>query len=313
MLRIIVRRLISLPFVILSITFITFIAGYLAPGDPILALMGNQRDEVIYEQLRETYGLNAPWYEQYIDYVTGLAQGDLGLSYRFAERPVWDLIGDSIGISFSLGLVALTLSITVGIPVGTMAALRQNSTVDRFGMTFMLAFYAIPSFVLIPVLQWINYQVFLFTDGTALPAAGWGRLEHWIMPVIALSATSMGYIARLTRSSVLEISRQEFVRTANAKGLTLRRIHWAHIFRNAMLPIVTVIGPSIAFLVTGAFIVENLFSIPGIGFLSINAIEQRDYPVIQGTTVFLALAVVIMNLITDITYVLLDPRVQLER
>jgi ABC-type dipeptide/oligopeptide/nickel transport system permease component len=309
MLTLIFRRLISLPVVILSITFVTFIVGYFAPGDPILALMGSQRDQQIYERLRERYGLNRPWHEQYLNYLGGLAQGSLGLSYRFAERPVWDIIRGGVPVSLQLGVTALTLSLTVGIPVGIAAALKPNSLFDRASMALMLGFYAIPSFVLIPVFQWLNYQVYR-AGGPALPAAGWGRPEHWIMPVLVLAAASMGYIARLTRSSVLEVSHQDFIRTAQAKGLTRQRIRWAHIFRNAVLPIITIIGPSIAFLVTGSFVVESLFAIPGIGFLAVEAIGQRDYPVIQGTTVILAVAVVIMNLITDIAYTLFDPRVR---
>ena len=311
MITLIMRRLASLPFVIFSITFITFTVGYLAPGDPILTMMGSRHDPVTYERLRHFYGLDLPWYQQYLNYMTGLAHGDLGLSFRYQGRPVWDLIRDGVPVSFSLGLAALSLSVFVGVPVGLLAALRQNSLVDRASTTLMLALYSIPSFVLIPVLQWLNYQSYV-RGGPSLPVAGWGRPEHWIMPVLVLSAASMGYIARLTRSSVVEVTRQDYIRTAYAKGLHERRIDTMHIFRNAMLPVITVIGPSIAFLVTGAFVVENLFAIPGIGFLSVQAISQRDYPVIQSTTVIVAIAVVMMNLVTDLLYTLLDPRVRVE-
>lgn len=311
MLRLILQRLASLPFVIVSVTFVTFIAGYLAPGDPILALMGNQRDPALYERLRDIYGLNRPWYEQYLSYLGGLAQGNFGLSYRFAQRPVLDLIRDGIGVSFALGLAALTLSVAVGVPAGIFAALRQNSAAERGLMALMLGLFAIPSFVLIPILQWANYQVYRAV-GSALPAAGWGRPEHWVMPVLVLSAASLGYIARLTRANVLEVMRQDYVRTARAKGLSETRVRAAHILRNAALPIVTVIGPSVAFLVTGAFVVETLFAIPGVGFLSIQAIGQRDYPVIQGTTVLLATAVMVMNLVTDLLYMALDPRIRVD-
>ncbi|MBZ0302674.1 MAG: ABC transporter permease [Anaerolineae bacterium] len=311
MITLIVRRLASLPFVIFSITFITFVVGYLAPGDPILTMMGARHDPATYERLRHLYGLDLPWFQQYGNYMLGLVQGDLGLSFRYQGRPVWELIRTGVPVSFTLGLAALSLSVAVGVPVGLLAALHQNTLVDRASTTFMLALYSIPSFVLIPVLQWLNYQSY-FRGGPSLPVAGWGRPEHWIMPVIVLSGASMGYIARLTRSSVVEVIRQDYVRTAHAKGLTERRVNAMHIFRNAMLPVITVIGPSIAFLVTGAFVVENLFAIPGIGFLSVQAIAQRDYPVIQSTTVIVAIAVVLMNLVTDFMYTILDPRVQVE-
>lgn len=305
------RRLLSLPFVIFSITFITFIVGYLAPGDPILTMMGSRNDPVIYERLRHLYGLDLPWYEQYLNYLGGLLQGSLGLSFRFQGRPVWDLIANGVPVSVMLGITALILSLSLGVPIGIMAALRHNSALDRGSMGLMLALYSLPSFVLIPILQWLNYQSYS-RGGPSLPVAGWGKPEHWIMPVMVLSAASLGYVARLTRSSMLDVLREDYIRTAHAKGLTEQRIRWAHAFRNAMLPLVTVVGPAVAFLVTGAFVVENLFAIPGIGFLSVQAIEQRDYPVIQGTTVLLAVAVVAMNLVTDIVYGLLDPRVRVE-
>ncbi|MDZ4765133.1 MAG: ABC transporter permease [Chloroflexota bacterium] len=309
MFALILKRLISLPFVILAVTFLTFIVGYFAPGDPILNLMGNQRDQAIYERLRTLYGLDLPWHEQYLRYVVGLLQGDFGLSYRFAQRPVIDLIRDGLPVSLLLGLNALLFSLALGVPLGVLAALRHNTVIERVIMALILALYAVPSFVLIPLLQWLNYQVYL-ARGSALPAAGWGRPEHWIMPTIVLAAASLGYIARITRASMLETLGQDYIRTAQSKGLRWSRIQWVHLFRNAILPILTVVGPAIAFLVTGAFVIETLFSIPGIGFLSVEAISQRDYPVIQGTTVILALAVVVMSLITDLLYVVFDPRIR---
>lgn len=311
MLRVISRRLISLPFVLLAVTFLTFIVGYLAPGDPILNLMGNQRDPVIYERLRTLYGLNLPWYEQYLNYLGGLLQGNFGLSFRFAQRPVIDLISSGIGISIILGLGALILSLVIGVPSGLYAALHKDKISDRLLMVVMLSLFAVPSFVLIPILRWANYQAYL-AGLPALPAAGWGRPEHWIMPMIVLSAASLGLIARITRASMVEVLNEDYIRTAYAKGLTENTVRWRHAFRNALLPIVTMVGPSVAFLVTGAFVVESLFSIPGIGFLSVTAIEQRDYPVIQATTVILAISVVIVNLVVDLLYTVLDPRVRVD-
>lgn len=311
MLKLIFKRLLTLPFMVVSVTLITFVVGYMAPGDPILAMLGGRTDPQAYERLRHTYGLDLPWHEQYLDYLTGLIRGDLGLSFRFQGRPVTDILGAGISVSIALGLVALIVSLAIGIPVGLWAAVRHNSVSDRLSMALMLVLYSVPSFVLIAVLRWVNYQ-FYQRGLPSLPVAGWGKPEHWVMPVIVLSAASMGYIARLTRVSILEVQRQDYIRTARAKGLRSRRILWIHTFRNAALPIITVIGPSVAFLVTGAFVVENLFSIPGIGFLSVQAIQQRDYPVIQSTTVILALSVLFMNLVTDLLYTLIDPRVRVE-
>jgi peptide/nickel transport system permease protein/oligopeptide transport system permease protein len=311
MVALIARRLVSLPLVVVSVTFLVFIVGYLAPGDPILTMMGNQRDPVVYENLRHLYGLDLPWYEQYWRYLQGLLHGDLGMSYRYAQRPVTDLIGGGVRVSLSLGGAALALSVALGIPVGMYAAFHHNRWGERLAMVPMLALFAIPSFVLIPILQWTNYRFYL-RGWPALPAAGWGSPETWVMPVIVLAAGNLGYISRLTRANVLDVLRQDYIRTARGKGLPERIIHNTHVLRNAMLPIVTVIGPAIAFLVTGAFVVESLFSIPGVGFLSVQAVEQRDYPVIQGTVVVLTLAVVLMNLVTDLAYSVLDPRVRLD-
>lgn len=311
MFRIILRRLISLPLIMLSVTFLTFIAGHLAPGDPILAMMGNQRDPVVYANLRSTYGLDQPWYAQYWNYVTGLLHGNLGLSYRYAQRPVTDLISSGIWVSLSLGGVALGLSLLLAIPAGVFAAYHHNRWGERLTMVPMLAFFAIPSFVLIAILRWINYRVYQ-QGWPALPAAGWGAPSNWVMPVIVLAAANTGYIARIARENVLDVLNQDYVRTARAKGLPEQTVRVTHVLRNAMLPIVTVVGPAIAFLVTGAFVVESLFSIPGVGFLSVQAVLQRDYPVIQGTVIVLTMAVVIMNLITDLVYILLDPRVRID-
>lgn len=310
--KIIGRRLLSLVFVIFSITFVTFIVGYLAPGDPILVLMGPRRDPELYQNLRHQYGLDQPWPKQYVDYVAGLVQGSLGKSYHYQNRTVNDILGSGMPVSMQLGGAALLLSLLLGIPAGIFSALRQNSWLDRGNMIVMLALFSIPSFVLIPILRAINYFIFYQNNLPSLPAAGWGKAEHWVMPVLVLATANVGYIARLTRSSMLETLRQEYIRTAQAKGLRPYQITYGHAFRNALLPIVTVIGPSLAFLVTGTFVVESLFAIPGVGFIAVQAIGQRDYPVIQGVTVILAIAVVLMNLLTDLAYTFFDPRIRLE-
>ena len=306
------RRLLGLIFVLFSITFLTFIVGYLAPGDPILVLMGPRRDPAIYANLRHQYGLDLPWYQQYLNYVGGLLHGDLGQSFRYQGRSVNDILGGGVVVSVSLGAMALAVSLLIGIPTGVMASVRQNSWLDRTSMITMLALFSIPSFVLIPILRAFNYYVLYQNGLPSLPPAGWGTPAHWVMPVAVLAAASMGYMARLTRSSMLETLHQDYIRTARAKGLPRRQVIFGHAWRNALLPIVTVIGPALAFLVTGSFVVESLFAIPGVGFLGIQAISQRDYPVIQGTTVILAFAVVFMNLVTDVLYRVLDPTIKAE-
>jgi ABC-type dipeptide/oligopeptide/nickel transport system permease component len=303
------RRLLQLVFVLFSISFITFMVGHLAPGDPVQAMMGNRRDPKLYEQLRHQYGLDRPWYEQYAGYVLGVLQGDLGKSYRYAGRPVWELIQQGVPVSASLGMAALTLSVLVGIPVGVLASVHANGAFDRASMAVMLTLFAVPSFVIAGLLQ--TLQVILFQSGLPnLPTSGWSKPENWVMPVVVLSAATMGYLARLTRSSMISVLRQDYIRTAWAKGARPRRVYMVHALRNALIPIVTVLGPSVAFVVVGSFVVENVFRVPGIGFVAVQAISTRDYPVIQSVALLLALIVALLSLVTDVLYGILDPRIR---
>jgi ABC-type dipeptide/oligopeptide/nickel transport system permease component len=309
--RIISRRVLSLIFVLFSVTFLTFIVSYLAPGDPVLNMMGGRHDPIRYAFLKHLYGLDQSWLQQYFTYIRHLLQGNLGFSFKYPERPVWTLISNGVPVSLELGGLALIVSVVVGVPAGVLAALWSNTWRDTAVMGVMLALYSVPSFVIIPVL-WI-IDLALYKAGLpSLPVAGWGKPDHVILPVLVLAAANVGFIARLMRSSMLEVMRQDFIRTARAKGVPEGLVIRRHVLRNALIPLLTVLGPATAFLVTGAFVVENLFAIPGIGYLAVQAIGQRDYPVIQATTILLALAVVVMNLLTDLAYTAADPRVRAE-
>jgi ABC-type dipeptide/oligopeptide/nickel transport system permease component len=198
----------------------------------------------------------------------------------------------------------------VGVPLGVFAALHDGTFADRGLVALALALYSIPSFVLIPLIWMANLAIFR-AGYPNLPQAGWGMPGHIILPVLVLAAANVGYITQLTRSSMLEVLRDDYVRTARAKGLLERTVIVRHVLRNALLPLITLLGPTTAFLVTGAFVVEVLFNIPGIGRIAVEAVGRRDYPVIQGTTVILGIAVVIMNLISDLLYHVFDPRFQL--
>jgi ABC-type dipeptide/oligopeptide/nickel transport system permease component len=297
--------------VLFSVTFLTFVVSYLAPGDPILNMMGGRQDPARYAFLRQLYGFDRPWYIQYFTYVGHLLQGNLGYSFKYPERPVWDLIANGVPVSLKLGGLALLVSVVTGVTAGVLAALWRNTWRDALIMTVMLALYSIPSFVIIPLL-WIVDLALYQAKLPSLPVAGWGKPEHLVLPVLVLSAANMGFIARLMRSSMLEVLQMDFIRTARAKGVPEPLVIRRHVLRNALLPLLTVLGPASAFLVTGAFVVENLFAIPGIGYLTVQSIGQRDYPVIQATTIMLALAVVAMNLVTDLAYTLADPRVRSE-
>ena len=310
MLRFFTRRAVSLVFVLFSLTFLTFFIGHLAPGDPILVLMGQRRDPEAYARLQRMYGLDQPLFVQYVDYVSGLLRGDFGLSFQYEGRPVRTILSQGIGISLEVGGLALALSVLIGVPLGMLAALRQHTLTDRGVVGFSLALYSIPSFVLIPLIWAVNLAIFR-AGYPNLPQAGWGRPEHFVLPVLVLAATNIGYITQLTRSAIVEILREDYVRTARAKGLRQSTVINRHVLRNALLPLVTFLGPATAFLVTSGFVVEVLFNIPGMGRIAVEAVGRRDYPVIQGTTVILGIAVVMMNLVSDLVYQVLDPRIRL--
>ena len=310
MLRFFARRGISMIFVLFSLTFLTFIIGHLAPGDPILVLMGPRQDPEIYARLRHLYGLDQPLLTQYVHYVALLVRGDLGLSFSYEGRTVRELIEQGLPISFGVGGLALLVSLIVGVPLGMFAALRDGTLADRGLVALALGLYSIPSFVLIPLIWMVNLAIFR-AGYPNLPQAGWGTPSHIVLPVVVLAAANVGYITQLTRASMLEVLRDDYVRTARAKGLIERTVILRHVLRNALLPLITLLGPTTAFLVTGAFIVEVLFNIPGIGRIAVEAVGRRDYPVIQGTTIILGIAVVIMNLISDLLYHVFDPRIQL--
>jgi ABC-type dipeptide/oligopeptide/nickel transport system permease component len=314
MIQFLIKRLIGLIFVVIGVSFVTFIMGYFSPSDPITALCGLHCTPAVHAKLAHSYGLDLPWYQQYWNFITKALHGDFGLSFESLGRPVTDVIAPSLLVSVQLGLMAFTLTLLIGIPIGILAALRRNTWIDTTSMGVMLFFYALPTFVLIPLYQLLMiFFVQKFNlDSPPLPTSGWeGGPEYKLMPVIILAAGGMGYYARLTRTVMLEVLSQDYVRTARSKGLRERVVVYVHALRNAMLPLLTVIGPSLAFIVNGAFVVELLFSIPGIGFISINSISTRDWPIVQATVMLLALAVVVMNFLTDIAYSIVDPRIRL--
>jgi oligopeptide transport system permease protein len=319
MVQFLVKRFIGLIFVIIGVTFITFILGLNAPGDPIQQLLGNHVVHSVYVSLRHSYGLDLPWYHQYWNFLTNLARFNLGLSFHQQNYPVWNILRDGVPVSAELGFFALILQLLVGIPIGILSALKANSWVDTVNMGVMLVLFALPSFVLAIFAQLIIVWIDTATGGS-WPVAGWGAswhfgwsdIQYMIAPVLVYAAVGTALFARLGRTSMLEVLRQDYVRTARAKGLRESIVVYRHAFRNAMIPLVTVFGLSIGLLVTGAFFIETIFNIPGIGTITISSINNRDYPVIQATVVLLAVAVVLGNLISDLLYSVADPRIKAE-
>lgn len=308
MLAFLIRRLAGLIFVLFGILLLTFLVAHAAPGDPVQTILGQRHDPALYRELRHFYGLDRPLYVQFLDYLGGLLHGDLGYSYHLAETPVTALLGRYVPVSLELGLPALALSLLLGVPLGVLAGVRRNTAADAVSMGAALVLYSIPTFVLIPLL--LAADDWLYAQGyPSLPVEGWGTLSEAILPVAVLAAPTLAYIARLTRTSILAVLYEDYIRTARAKGLPGRTIIFKHALRVALLPVVTYLAPAIALLITGTFVVENLFNIPGVGFAVVNSIFERDYPVVQGLTVVIAAAVVILNLLGDIAYSLLDPRI----
>jgi ABC-type dipeptide/oligopeptide/nickel transport system permease component len=317
MFQFLVKRLIGLIFVVVGVTFITFIMGYFAPGDPIRGMLGVHFNPIVYAQLKHAYGLDLPWYQQYYNFLSKLVRGDLGLSFETQNRPVWDILKEGLPTSLELGLWGLLLEFLVGIPLGVIAALKAGKWIDSLSMGVSLILYAIPSFILAVLFQvvvvWLHINA-----GLNWPVSGWGTPWHYtwtdiqfkIGPILIFAAVGMAYFARLTRTSTLEVLRQDYIRTARAKGLAERIVIYRHALRNALIPIITVLGVAIGFLVVGAFFIEEVFNLPGIGYITISSVQTRDYPVIQATTVLLATAVVLGNLISDLLYTVVDPRIK---
>lgn len=309
--RFLIRRLAGLVFVLLGVTFITFILGYLSPGSPVELLCGSKCTGPMIASLNHLYHLDLPWYEQYATFLNNLLHLDLGLSFTQRGRHVWDILGSGVPISAQIGLTSLLCQVLIGVPVGIIAAVRAGSRLDTASMSFALMLYAIPTFISIPFYQLIMVQLSLH-NLPFLPVSGWNGLFdiHAFGPIFLLTLLGLGFYARLTRSTMLEVLGQDYVRTARAKGLQERVVIVRHAFRNAMVPLVTALGPAVAFVVGGAFFTETLFQIPGIGHIAVLSISNKDMPTVQGTVIIVAVAVAVMNLMVDLVYGLLDPRIK---
>ncbi|MDO8569060.1 MAG: ABC transporter permease [Dehalococcoidales bacterium] len=303
----ILRRLLWTPVLLLVVGFITFVLGYYGPGDPTETLMRQYNDPNVVARIRQQRGLDKPLLVQYGLYVVHAVQGDLGESYKYPGQSVTGLIGGRMLVSSQLGLAALILSIILGIPVGLLAARRQGHWQDTGIISASLLFYALPVFITAPFLL----MLFVLWLGI-LPSHGWGGLfdTHIIMPALVMGIPGVAFIARMSRNSIVEVLGQDYVRTARAKGLPEYIVYWRHVLRNALIPIFTIVGMGLATLVTGAVITETYFGIPGVGRLAVEAFFARDYPVIMAFTLIIAGAYVLTNLLVDVGYRLLDPRIR---
>lgn len=307
MARYIILRLIGIVGVLWLIGTMTFFLMHAIPGGPWDERQGFIAPEVK-ENIRRKYGLDRPMHEQYLGYWANLLRGDLGIPYSSPTETVTEVIGRTWPASIQLGTMAIALALVTGLPLGMVAALRQNSWIDQVATALATFGIVTPSFVLAIFMIWL----FSRTLGL-LPPGGWDSPKHYIMPVLTFAVGPMAIIARYTRSSILDVVHSDFVRTAQAKGLRYSVVTRRHILRNALIPMLTIITPMATLYVTGSIFIEGIFRVPGIGRFFVESIFVRDYPMIMGLTLFYALLVAIAYLITDLLYLVADPRIDFER
>jgi oligopeptide transport system permease protein len=297
------RRILWIIPVLFAVSILTFFLMHAVPGGPWDA--EKRLPANVQARLNAQYGLDKPLYEQYIQWAGGFVTGDLGPSYRSRDRRVNDIIGDGIAVTFQLGVMAFALSVIVGIPLGIFAALGHNRWPDYLSTSISIIGIATPSFVLAILL----IVVFSITLGW-FPTGGWKGPQYWVLPTVALAGFPIAVIARYTRASMLEVTRKDYIRTAQSKGIGGRDVVSRHMIRNALIPVVTILGPTLAFLVTGSFIIETIFSVPGIGRFYVSAISQRDYSLLMAMTILYAFTVAFLNVVVDVLYAYIDPRIR---
>ncbi|MEE8042314.1 MAG: ABC transporter permease [Pseudomonadales bacterium] len=310
MLRYTIKRLIQGVITVWFIATATFIAMHQVPGDPLLT--DKAVPEAIRKNLEEKYGLDRSVPEQYFIFMGNMLRGDFGISFTQENRRVNDIIFEHFPVSAVLGVLALVFAAVGGILFGALTALFRNRLPDIVIMFLVILGISVPSFVVAALGQLLIVNVNDLVGASLLPVAGWGSLSHMIMPALVLGLGTMAFLTRLMRSSMLEIVHSDYVRTAKAKGLSPGRVFVRHQLRNAILPVITVLGPAIAAITTGGFVVELVFAIPGLGRYFVQAVQQLDYTVIMGTTVFYGAFLVFMVIVVDLLYGFVDPRVRLE-
>ncbi|HET7400902.1 MAG TPA: ABC transporter permease [Usitatibacter sp.] len=312
MIAYVVRRLFATIVVMAVVAFVVFLLLYLTPGDPAAILAGDAATSEDIARIREKLGLDAPFLERFGQWIWRLLHGDLGISI-FTNLPVTQLIGQRVGPTLSLTVCTLVISVLVAVPLGVVAAARAGSWADRLVMAFSVAGFSVPVFVLAYALillfsielEWLPVQGYRpMSDGI------WEWARHLVLPSIALGTVYIALLARMTRAAMLDVLAQDYVRTAQAKGLAPSAVLIGHALKNAAVPIATVVGIGIALLIGGAIVTETVFALPGIGRLTVDAILRRDYPIIQGVVLIFSAAYVLINLAVDLSYMLFDPRIR---
>jgi oligopeptide transport system permease protein len=284
---------------------LTFFLMHAIPGDPFL--QEQAVPEEILKAMYKHYGLDQPWYIQYGRYLKGIVTWELGPSFKYQGRTVNEIISDGLPVSLSLGSFALTIALFGGITCGAISSLKHLRWQDYSSMLIAVLGISIPSFILATFLQYIFAMKL-----DLLPVARWGSFNQCILPALSLAALPMAFIARLTRSNMIEVMQQDYIQTAKSKGINSLQILWRHLMRNALLPVITYLGPMAAAILTGSFAVEKIFGIPGLGQWFVMSITNRDYTVIMGTTIFYSALLMLCVFIVDILYCFIDPRIKIK-
>ena len=302
--RLLTRSAASLIPRLFGVVTLVFLFIHLIPGDPVDVMLGETARAADKEELRPALGLARPLGEQYLSYLTGLVQGDLGESFAL-QAPVWQLIVSRYPATLELACAAVVLAVLTALPLGILAAAHPKTVIDRASVAAALLGVSVPNFALGPVL------IILFSIGLGwLPVSGRGGLAHLVLPAVTLGLSMAGILARMTRASLLDTLHDDYIRTARAKGLATWRVLVGHALRNALLPVLTIVGLQLGSLLAGALITETIFAWPGIGRLTVDAITARDYPLIQGCLLAISVGYVTVNTATDVLYAVVDPRVR---
>jgi len=298
------RALWAIP-VLWIVATVTFLLVRVVPGGPFDA--EKNLPPKIVANIKAKYHLDRPVLEQYWLYMERLARGDLGVSYKYVNRTVNDILADALPVSAQLGSLALLIAVMIGVPLGTLSAVKRGSLTDWTAMLLSTAGISVPNFVIGAVLILV-FGIWL----KILPVALWESFRHMLLPSLTLSFSPAAYLARLTRASVLEVTEKDWVRTARSKGLSSGQTVLKHVLRNALVPVATVLGPLTAILITGSFVVEYIYAVPGMGRFFITAVTNRDYDLIMGTTLVFAVILIVANTVVDIAYNFLDPKMQVK-
>jgi len=304
LLKYLIRRLILMIPVVIGMTVIVFLILHLAPGDPVDLIVGPNVTPEVYENIRRRLGLDQPLIIQYLKFMKSVIKGDLGVSI-LQERPVIELILERLPVTLQIGFAGFLITFVIAIPTGILAAVNRNTIIDYSCMTGAMLGISLPTFWFgLLLMYFFAYKMRLF------PISGYGSLKHLVLPAFALGLTNAAITARMVRSSMLEVLRQDYIRTARSKGLAEKVVIYQHALKNAMIPIITLMGLRLGWIIGGSVMLEIVFSIPGLGRLIVESILSRDYPVVQGSMIVLTSSIILANILADILYAVVDPRIR---